>query len=194
MEEAEAVRLAEAEGLTLMRSANNATGFTHVSFDGRSVAKQYRASICHTDNGYLSLGMYASAPEAALTVARYFGPEKSRVHAAHRKPQSVMATLQPGPSDSSCSIANAACSDDDDEEATEPNAIIEVETIAVGKRKRTAPGPDASWRHCPATSMTSKHNLPSDNGMVEDGVAYINIAVPVPVGMRMPTSVTVEWH
>ena len=75
MEEAEAERLAEVEGLTPIRSAKNATGFTHVSFDGRhyTSAKHYRASVNHTDNGYVSLGMYASAPEAALAVARYFG-------------------------------------------------------------------------------------------------------------------------
>ena len=41
--------------------------------------------------------------------------------------------------------------------------------------------------------MTSQHALAPADADVQDGVAYINVAVRVPVGMRFPTSVTVEW-
>ena len=62
----EALRQAEAEGLTLVRSATNLkTGYTNVYFlSGRYQAKLRR------DGRYVSLGLFATAEEAALAYAR----------------------------------------------------------------------------------------------------------------------------
>ena len=46
--------------------------------------------------------------------------------------------------------------------------------------------PAAPWLRVPARQR-------AEDAVVEHGVAYINVAVRVPVGMRVPTSVTVEW-
>jgi hypothetical protein len=47
-------------------------------------------------------------------------------------------------------------------------------------------------RVCPATRMTSEHVVP-EGTVVQGGIAFINVAVAVPAGMRVPTNVTVEW-
>jgi len=64
----EAVRQAEAEGLTLLRSQSGSTGFKGVSFrSGKS--KPYQAHVQRRGKT-MSLGCFATAEEAALHVAR----------------------------------------------------------------------------------------------------------------------------
>ena len=70
--------------------------------------------------------------------------------------------------------------EDEDDEPLE-FVILESNT-AIGKRKRST---------ATVSPATSQHAVP--DSVVQDGVAYISIAVRVPTGMRAPTSVTVEW-
>ena len=75
-----------------------------------------------------------------------------------------------------------------DDEAVEAAAVVVPATEVGAKRKRPA-----AAECTPATKVASQHALRSEDAVVEHGVAYINVAVRVPVGMRFPTSVTVEW-
>ena len=64
----EALRQAEAEGLTLVRSESSSTGYKGVSFNsGRT--KPYKAEV-RRGGKQVALGMFATAEEAALVVAR----------------------------------------------------------------------------------------------------------------------------
>ena len=74
MTEAEARRLAAEEGLVLV-PADNTTGFKGVYLSGKSkpFLAQIRADKGH-DRKKHHLGTYISAAEAALAVARFFGP------------------------------------------------------------------------------------------------------------------------
>ena len=68
---AEAHAAAAAEGLTLLR-AENSTGFKGVwNLGGRS--KPFQAML-HRGGRKEFLGHFATAEEAALAVARFFGP------------------------------------------------------------------------------------------------------------------------
>ena len=83
------------------------------------------------------------------------------------------------------------CDHDDeagDDDAVEAAAVVVPATEVGAKRKRPA-----AAECTPATKMASHHALRAEDAVVEHGVAYINVAVRVPVGMRVPTSVTVEW-
>jgi len=65
----EALRQAEAEGLTLVRSESSSTGYKGVSFDRKMKTKPYKA--CSRWGGEkMSLGHFATAEEAALILAR----------------------------------------------------------------------------------------------------------------------------
>ena len=64
---------AEQEGLTLLR-AENSTGFKRVTLESRSVSKPFKATAWHGGRNK-HLGMFATAEEAALVVARFLGPE-----------------------------------------------------------------------------------------------------------------------
>ena len=65
----EALRQAEAEGLTLLRSVSGgSTGYKGVSFDSSRKTRPYRAEAQR--GGKVSLGLFATAQEAALVVAR----------------------------------------------------------------------------------------------------------------------------
>ena len=77
---------------------------------------------------------------------------------------------------------------DHDEEDGDTSLEIVPATEVGAKRKRPA-----AAECTPATKMASHHALRAEDAVVEHGVAYINVAVRVPVGMRFPTSVTVEW-
>ena len=70
---AEAHAAAEAEGLTLMRF-DNATGFRSVTFHRQCKAKPFQANPCRNGK-HEHLGHFATAEEAALAVARWWGPE-----------------------------------------------------------------------------------------------------------------------
>ena len=67
----EALRQAEAEGLTLLRSESNNSGWKNVTVDsGRS--RPYRAKVTRGGEK-VTLGSFATAEEAALVVARDSG-------------------------------------------------------------------------------------------------------------------------
>ena len=68
----EVVRQAEAEGLTLLRSASSSTGFKCVSFNGLSKNKPYLAMVTHGGKK-VNLGRFATPEEAALVVAQSMG-------------------------------------------------------------------------------------------------------------------------
>ena len=192
----EAERLAQAEGVTLVRAAT-LTGFKWVTVDRRDgedgyrwrrISRPYRAKL---SSPRVDLGTFPSAAEAALAIARRLGPDASRDAAAlaaagkrvynpggefgvSRRLQEVEVTA-----------LEVVC--DHDEEDGDAAVEIVPATEVGAKRKRQA--------ECPATKlvMTSQHALAPADADVQDGVAYINVAVRVPVGMRFPTSVTVEW-
>ena len=79
--------LADAEGLTLIRACNQ-SGYRYVTVDPRKlhvntgslVRTPYRARS--TGQHKFNLGEFATAHEAALAVARFFGPQLSRDQAA----------------------------------------------------------------------------------------------------------------
>ena len=79
--------LADAEGLTLIRACNQ-SGYRYVSVDPRKLhvntgslsRSPYRARS--TGQHKFNLGEFATAHEAALAVARFFGPQLSRDQAA----------------------------------------------------------------------------------------------------------------
>ena len=72
MTAAEAHAAAEEEGLALVR-AENATGFKGVCRNG-SASKPFKAQLWHGGR-HNHLGLFATAEEAALAVARFLGPE-----------------------------------------------------------------------------------------------------------------------
>ena len=65
----EALRQAEAEGLTLLRSESNSTGYKGVSFNRTMKTKPYTWQV-KRGGKQLNLGFFATAEEAALVVAR----------------------------------------------------------------------------------------------------------------------------
>ena len=65
----EALRQAEAEGLSLLRAEVNSTGYKGVSFDRKAKAKPYQAQV-RRGGKTVTLGQFATAEEAALVVAR----------------------------------------------------------------------------------------------------------------------------
>ena len=65
----QAVAQAEAEGLELLRSSNNATGFVGVRNDKSGLSKPYQARM-RRDGNDQQLGVFATAEEAALACAR----------------------------------------------------------------------------------------------------------------------------
>ena len=83
MAEAEARRLAEAEGLQLVPS-DNASGYRGVFPNGDGTcrtSKPFKAQ-CRQGGTEISLGTFSSAAEAALAVARFLGPERCAAAAA----------------------------------------------------------------------------------------------------------------
>ena len=69
MSAAEAIRLAEAEGLTLQRCEDNTSGFKNVGFDKRAVAVPYQARGKRGGKP-ATIGCFATGEAAALCVAR----------------------------------------------------------------------------------------------------------------------------
>ena len=63
------VRQAEAEGLTLVK-ADNISGYTGVSFERNYRAKPYQAKVQCRGGTQVVLGYFATAEEAALSIAR----------------------------------------------------------------------------------------------------------------------------
>ena len=74
-----AIAQAEAEGLMLLRSSKNATGFLCVHKLKPGQPKPYQAQLSRNGKQHVkqrSLGNFATAEEAALAVARFLGPEE----------------------------------------------------------------------------------------------------------------------
>ena len=93
MDESEARRLASAEGLTLIPSSSNKTGFMNVSLAGKDRGdlepppgtegsrRFFQVTLSKNDGDKpRSLGCYKTVFEAALTYARYLGPEGCAEH------------------------------------------------------------------------------------------------------------------
>ena len=198
-----AERLAEEEGLTLIRSGG-VTGFRWVTVDDRKGDATYRARRHNyrsrpgdqTSNfGTFDLGCFSSAAEAALAIARHLGPDASRDEAATGSYTRNAPEHEFGVSRRHQEVVVPAlevvCDDDDEasgDDEVEAAAVVVPATEVGAKRKRPA-----AAECTPATKMASQHALRAEDAVVEHGVAYINVAVRVPVGMRVPTSVTVEW-
>jgi len=72
----EALRQAEVEGLTLLRSEGSNTGYKGVGFNNTMKTRPYQAKV-YRDGKKVTLGYYVTAEEAALVVAR-----KAAAHAA----------------------------------------------------------------------------------------------------------------
>jgi len=83
MKAEEAVRQAEAEGLTLLRSESGSTGYKGVSFYGSCKSKPYHAKG-RRGGKTVHLGVFATAEEAALCYAR--SPEGRAAAAAPPEP------------------------------------------------------------------------------------------------------------
>jgi len=87
----EALRQAEAEGLTLLKSessSTNSTGFKGVAFNGVNKSKPYRVQVCRVGKK-VYLGCFATAEEAALCYART--PEAQAAAAAPPAPPPLTA-------------------------------------------------------------------------------------------------------
>ena len=101
MGESEARRLASAEGLTLIPSSSNKTGFLNVSLGGREreglqpppgtegSRRFFQVTVSRTkvvagirSNESRSLGSHKTVFEAALAFARHLGPEGCAEHVA----------------------------------------------------------------------------------------------------------------
>ena len=65
----EALRQAEAEGLTLLRSESSGSGYKSVYFNRKAKARPYHAQVKRGGKS-VTLGNFATAEEAALVVAR----------------------------------------------------------------------------------------------------------------------------
>ena len=92
----QAIRAAESEGLTLVRSSRSLTGFVGV-FNPNNPARPnrpYLAKLRRRD-GYLQyLGCYATAEEAALTHARALGPGASAAAAAAERAEELRRRMR----------------------------------------------------------------------------------------------------
>jgi len=86
----EALRLVEAEGLTLLRQESSRTGYKGVSWHKRPEAKPYKAQVWRGGNN-LFLGYFATAEEAALAYART--PEAQAAVAAAAAPPAPRAPM-----------------------------------------------------------------------------------------------------
>ena len=76
----EALRQAEAEGLTLVRSERSSSGYKGVGFDRNCKTKAYKARVAEEvwrGSKTVYLGYYATAEEAALVLARNAAPQET---------------------------------------------------------------------------------------------------------------------
>ena len=90
----EALRQAEAEGLSLQTSDNSSTGYKYVAFSKRRYgeAKPYQAAV-RRDGKLVSLGSFATAEEAALVLARDALTVPSPAPACHPMGQQAPAVV-----------------------------------------------------------------------------------------------------
>ena len=86
----EALRQAEAEGLTLVRSESSSTGYKGVSFNNSMKIKPYHAKV-QRGGTQVTLGFFATAEEAALCYARTEGRAALAAAAAPPAPPPMTA-------------------------------------------------------------------------------------------------------
>jgi hypothetical protein len=204
MEIEEAQRLAAAEGIALIPS-NNVTGFRHVAFDNRKPAKKAYHAHMARDTGttkQFDLGSFTTAAEAALAVARHFGPRKSCAEAA-KTPKAPNGSkgashCRHDEDDAVSVIASIATDSDDDDDAQRIN-LHDVGTASVNDFVFATSRPSSRKRSAPealnpclsrAKKVTTEHEIVPSN--VRDGVAHIKVEVPA--GMRASARVTIEWR
>ena len=93
----QALRQAETEGLTLLRSESGSTGYRGVSFDSRAKSKPYKAEV-RRGGKKVHLGYNTTPEEAALHVARdaaaHAAPAQQPLAASSRK-RKVSSEEQP---------------------------------------------------------------------------------------------------
>jgi len=207
--------IARAEGLSLVAAPSTMSGYKYVTKDARKGHSKYRAAMVKNGSN-MELGSFRFAAEAALAVARHLGPEESSALALGQasKPVAPREFGRPRELANCPGLQVCAVSDDDDVAGAES---ISSELVVAGPSEApvaTVQSPPSSTRSsgsaateglggpaakrkrlptanlCPATKLTTQHViLPAH---VEDGVATISVAVPV--GMRAPAAVTIEWH
>jgi len=92
----EALRQAEAEGLTLVRSESSSTGYKGVTFKSRPKTKPYKAQVWRCGKK-VNFGYYATAEEAALVFARDSAAQAAppQPSAATRRKRKVKSEEQP---------------------------------------------------------------------------------------------------
>ena len=128
MTAAEAHAAADAEGLALLR-ADNAAGFKHVCL-GKNASKPFQAQL-RQDGRDKYLGMFATAEEAALAVARFLGPQGAAAPPGRKRPAATGAGPSAPPSkrgkppaddDEEEYVVKAEAVSDDDDDAPPPPA------------------------------------------------------------------------
>ena len=112
MTAAEAHATAAAEGLTLVR-AENEMGFKGVSRNNRSAKKPFQAQLRHEGRNK-NLGMFATAEEAALAVARFIGPAGAAAPPRRGRPRKRPAASGAGPSAPPSKRGKQPAADDDE--------------------------------------------------------------------------------
>ena len=129
MTAAEAHAAAAAEGLTLVPSAENSTGFKGVCRMS-SASKPFQAQVWHGGR-HNYLGSFATAEEAALAVARFLGPAGAAPPPGRKRPASSGAGpsappskrgKQPADDDEEEYVVKAEAVSDDDDDAPPPPA------------------------------------------------------------------------
>ena len=97
MTEAEAHRLAAAEGLVLVLAPGNASGFKGVSRNNGSISPKsgYCAQFCQGGKT-VRLGSFSSAAEAALAYARHLGAVTALQERDGKAPKRGRTPSQPG--------------------------------------------------------------------------------------------------
>jgi hypothetical protein len=115
MTAAEAHATAAAEGLTLLLADNatgpkSATGFKYVTHN-HAAGKPFKAQLWHGGRNK-HLGVFATAEEAALAVARFLGPPETAAPPGRKRPAASGA----GPSEPPSKRGKQPADDDDDDE------------------------------------------------------------------------------
>ena len=91
----EAVAAAEAEGLTLVRSSDSATGFKGVTRNEKVCKNKPFKATAWRGGERQYLGYYATAEEAALAYARALGPAPMTAEEALSKAEAEGLVLRP---------------------------------------------------------------------------------------------------
>ena len=130
----EALRLAEAEGLTLVRSESSRTGYKGVSFKSGK-PKPYHAEV-RRGGKPVTLGYFATAEEAALIYARALEEERAAAAAAVAPPPMPGAAVAEGAPTGEVEAGGGSPSQTEDPHMHGP-------PMSEGRTKRQRPTPVA---------------------------------------------------